>query len=61
MVQPFNDFAAESAAFDDEVKATAAKLVREGTPPYNALAKAREIVSQRRRQRALEKRIRETK
>jgi hypothetical protein len=50
------DFEQESRLWSAEVKGVAAELVRRGTPPYQAIEDAREIVSERRRRQATEPR-----
>jgi hypothetical protein len=50
-----SEFMREKAAFDREVDSEAAKLVRDGMEPYDALNVARDTV-QRRRQRAARER-----
>jgi hypothetical protein len=42
----------EKRKFEDEVEAEAARLVRQGTPPYDAIDQARRMVTARRRQAA---------
>ena len=47
-----DDFETESRIWSMEVRKVAAELVRRGTPPYQAIEDAREIVSERRRRKA---------
>lgn len=44
-----SSFENESRAWDSEVDHEAAELVRRGTPPYEAIQRARDAVSRRRR------------
>jgi hypothetical protein len=48
-----NNFQWESQAWNEETDVEAARLVREGTPPWQAMQQAVEIVSLRRRAKAL--------
>lgn len=43
------DFDLERRKWNAEVDAEAARLVRKGVPPFDAIEKAREIVSRRRK------------
>jgi hypothetical protein len=47
-----NLFEVEKRKWDDEVDVIAAKLVRKGTPPYEALVRARNTVSTKRKREA---------
>lgn len=47
-----NLFKIETKKWEDEVDVVAAKLVRIGTPPYEALIRARNTVSTKRRREA---------
>ncbi len=46
------EFQRESEAWTDEVNAEAARLVRQGVPPFDAIIRARDIVSRRRAEKA---------
>ena len=48
-----SDFNIERERFNREVENKAAELVRDGTPPYEAIRLAREIVIKRRRRRKI--------
>ena len=45
-------FEVEKRKWDDEVDVVAARLVRKGTPPYEALIRARNAVSTKRKREA---------
>jgi hypothetical protein len=51
-----SDFETEKRKFENEVESEAARLVRDGTPPYDAIGRARDIVSSRRQEAAQRRR-----
>ena len=46
------DFDSERRAWNSEVDAEAARLIRAGVPPYDAVQRARDIVSESRKRKA---------
>lgn len=46
------DFQAEKRMFESDVECEAARLVRRGVPPFDAITQARDLVSRRRREQA---------
>lgn len=47
-----DDFRSAQRRWDNEVEAEAVELIESGTPPYDAIDRARNIVSRRRRENA---------
>jgi hypothetical protein len=57
----FSDFKDAQRNWDIEVEAEAVELIESGTPPYDAIDQARNIVSRRRRQRRASEEGKESK